>query len=216
MKIIGSSLVVACAIVSTSASAQVAAGSFSGPRVELRGGYDFLNLEGSVTDGTNSITRDEGESGASYGGEIGYDYRSNNLVFGAYAGIEGSTTKECGELYGLDELCLKSGRNITAGVRVGAVVSDNFMIYAKGGYSNGRAKVTYQDYELILADVDEGRNLSGFHLGAGAEAEIGGHVYGRLEYVYSDYGKDSVQLDDGAFSLKPTRHQVLYGMGVRF
>lgn len=216
MKVVFASAALLGVMVSTSAGAQATEGSFDGPRIEIRGGWDFLNLEGSVTDGTNSITREEGKSGASYGGEIGYDYRRNNLVFGGYAGIEGSSVKECDELFGLDELCLKSGRNITAGVRIGSVVSDNFMIYAKGGYSNGRLQATYRDFELILADVNEGENLSGFHLGAGIEGEVGGNIYGRLEYVYSDYGKQTVRVEDGAFSLKPTRHQVLYGMGVRF
>jgi len=216
MKMVLAGTAFAALMIAAPASAQEPGGSFSGPRIEVRGGWDFLNLEATLSDGTDRIVRDGGKSGASYGDEIGYDNRTGNLVVGGYAGIEGSTVKECAELLGNDELCLKSGRNITAGLRVGTVVSDNFMIYAKGGYSNGRATLEYRDNDLAYWDMNLGDNLSGFHLGAGVEGELRGGVYGRLEYVYSDYGSESVQVDNLRAASQPTRHQVLYGMGVRF
>lgn len=216
MKMVLAGISFAALMIAAPVSAQERSGSFDGPRIEVRGGWDFLNLEATLSDGTDRIARDEGKSGASYGGEIGYDYRSGNVVVGAYGGIEGSTVKECAEVLGNDEACLKSGRNITAGLRVGSVISDNFMIYAKGGYSNGRAKLEYRDYDLAYWDVNLGQNLSGFHLGAGIEGEMSGGIYGRLEYVYTDYGSESVRVDEIRVGFQPTRHQVLYGMGVRF
>jgi outer membrane immunogenic protein len=216
MKIAISGAAAVAVLISVPAFAQEGAEGFNGPRIEARAGWDHPNLEVSLTDGVDSITRDAGKDGVSYGGEVGYDHRSNNLMIGGYVGIEGSTTKECGELYGEDRLCIRSGRNITAGVRVGVVLDPSFMLYGKGGYSNGRATVDYQDYELILSDVDEGRNFDGFHLGAGLETQLPGGIYGRLEYVYTGYGKATISDEEVTAGLKPSRHQVLYGMGVRF
>ncbi|MEG3088100.1 outer membrane protein [Sphingomonas sp. PB4P5] len=217
MKIIGLSAAVAIAAISTPALAQETGPSFNGPRIEARVGWDSPDLRVTLSDGTDSISRSASKSGVTYGGEIGYDYSPDNkFVIGGYVGLEESTTKSCSELYGEDRACLKAGRNITAGARVGAVVQDSFLLYGKGGYSNGRTSVTYRDYELILADVDEGKNFDGFHLGAGVEGDLAGGIYGRLEYVYSSYGKTSVAADDFSASLKPTRHQIVYGMGIRF
>lgn len=209
--------VVVVALVSTPALAQDIVPSFDGPRIELRAGWDQPDVRVTLSDGVNRISRSGSKSGATYGGEVGYDFSTTNkLIIGAYAGIEGSTTKSCGELYGEDRLCIRAGRNITAGVRVGAVVTDSLMIYGKGGYSNGRASVDYKDFELILADENLHRNFDGFHIGGGIEASIQGGVYGRLEYVYTKYGRISAALEDANASLRPTRHQVVYAMGLRF
>lgn len=217
MKIVALGAAAVAAFVSTSAYAQDIVPSFDGPRIELRAGWDHPDVRVTLSDGVDSISRSAGKSGVTYGGEIGYDYRtSGNLVIGAYAGIDGSTTKSCGELYGQDRLCIRAGRNITAGARIGAVVGQSFLVYGKGGYSNGRASVDYQDYELILADQNEHGNFDGFHVGGGVEAAISGGLYGRLEYIYTKYGSVSATLDGATASLKPTRHQVAYAMGVRF
>jgi len=217
MKIVAFAAAAVVACISTSAFAQDIVPSFDGPRIELRAGWDHPDVRVTLSDGVDSISRSAGKSGVTYGGEVGYDVRTNgNLVIGAYAGIDGSTTKACGELYGEDRLCVRAGRNITAGARIGAVVGQSFLLYGKGGYSNGRVSVDYQDYELILADENEHRNFDGFHVGGGVEAAISGGIYGRLEYIYTKYGRISADLGGATASLKPTRHQVAYAMGVRF
>ena len=216
MNIVAFGAAVALAFISAPALAQDTGSPFTGPRIEGRVGWDGPRIRASASDGQNSISRTASKSGVVYGGEVGYDHAINTLVLGGYAGIEGSTAKECGELYGEDRLCLRSGRSITAGARLGFVARPSVMLYGKGGYSSGRAEIDYQDYELILADVNEGQNLDGFHLGAGVEASLRGGLYGRLEYVYSDYGKARAELDGVSASIAPSRHQVVYGMGFRF
>ncbi|MES3153677.1 outer membrane protein [Sphingomonas faeni] len=217
MKIVALGAAALAALVSTSAFAQDIVQTFNGPRIELRAGWDNPDIRATLSDNRNRVSRSADKSGFTYGGEVGYDYSPDNkLVIGGYAGVEGSTTKACSELYGLDRLCVRAGRNITAGARVGAVVGESFLVYGKGGYSNGRVSVDYRDYELILADENVGRNLDGFHVGAGVEAALSGGVYGRLEYVYTKYGRLSAETDVISASLKPTRQQVVYAMGVRF
>jgi outer membrane immunogenic protein len=217
MKFVAYAAAVAAVAIASPAVAQDAEPAFSGPRIEARVGWDRPDVRVTLSDGVDQISRSAGKSGVTYGGEVGYDIRAGQmLVLGGYAGLEGSTTKACDELYGEDRICIRAGRNITAGARIGAVLSPMLMVYGKGGYSNGRVSIDYQDYELILADVDEASNLDGFHLGAGIEASINRRIYGRLEYIYSNYGKLSASVDDITGSVKPTRHQVAYAMGVRF
>lgn len=217
MKIVAMGAVVAAAFVSTSASAQDIVQTFNGPRIELRAGWDNPDIRATLQDAGNRVSQSADKSGVSYGGEVGYDFSPDNkMVIGAYAGLEGSTVKACGELYGADRLCLRAGRNITAGARVGVVLDQKFLIYGKGGYSNGRVSVDYRDYEFILPDENVGRTFDGFHVGGGIEASVGSGVYGRLEYVYTNYGRVSAETEVLTASLKPTRQQVVYAMGVRF
>lgn len=208
---------VAAACSTAPASARDIVQTFNGPRIELRAGWDNPDIRATLQDGQNRVSQSADKSGVTYGGEVAYDFSPNTkMVVGAYAGVEGSTVKACGELYGEDRLCVRAGRNINAGARVGAVIGDNILVYGKGGYSNGRVTVDYRDYEFILPDENVGRNLDGFHVGGGIEAAIGSGIYGRLEYVYTKYGRVSAEIDTVTASLKPTRQQVVYAMGVRF
>lgn len=208
---------VATSLTAVPAVAQDGASVFTGPRVEGRVGYDNATIRASVTDGVDRFSRSAGRSGAVYGGELGYDAAAGaNVLIGGYVGLEGATTEECGELYGVDELCLSAGRSITAGARIGTRLGQRFAVYGKGGYSNTRVTFDYQDYEFIIPDYRESTNVDGFHLGAGVEGALPGGIYGRLEYVYTGYGEASATVDDITATLKPHRHQVVYGMGIRF
>ncbi|MGH6613797.1 MULTISPECIES: outer membrane beta-barrel protein [Sphingomonas] len=181
---------VAMLAVATPAMAQDATEEFKGgARVEARVGVDHVRLS---FDG-DSV----GRTGFDYGVEAGYDAALSGFVVGAYAGIEGSTTKAC-EL----GTCLKAGRNITAGVRVGGVVGKG-LLYAKGGYSNGR---------LSIEDTDLAGNADGFHLGVGYEVNVSANTYVKAEYVYTNYSVGDIAGDD----LDLQRHQGLIGVGFRF
>src|SRR3546814_20454988 len=85
-----------------------------------------------------------------------------------------------------DSARLKTGRDLYAGVRVGGPITQNVMLYAKGGYTNAKVKSVYDDGAGVsLSDSDE---LDGYRLGAGVEYARG-PILGRLEYRYSSYGK---------------------------
>jgi outer membrane immunogenic protein len=203
--------VLAAAAAATPAYAQEPVQSpFTGARVEGRVGFD--RAEVSVDDGTDDLS--DGKSGVVYGGEAGFDFDLGNVVLGAYAGIEGSSVKACSELFGQDELCLKAGRNITVGGRVGVPLGSRSLLYAKGGYSNGKVKVTYEDFENIIDDVSDSQNLDGFHVGGGIETLFGERAYGKLEYVYTGY--NSGDEGDDTISGDLNRHQVVAAVGIRF
>jgi len=197
---------VAALVIATPAMAQDQGPEFKGgARVEARIGLDDV------------VVRVEDESGSkagfSYGGEIGYDYvTTSGFVLGAYAGIDGSTTKECTEVFGKDEACLKAGRNITAGVRAGGVVRSG-LLYLKGGYSNGRATVAYRDTVTPANNFKLSDNADGWHIGAGYELPISANTYAKIEYVFTKY---SINDDDFNIDASLKRHQGLVGFGYRF
>ncbi len=181
---------VAMLAVATPAMAQDTTEGFKGgARIEARGALDHVRVS---VDGDG-----EGKSGFGYGVEAGYDAALSSIVVGAYVGIEGSTTKECIS-DSFAEGCVKAGRNFTAGVRVGGTVGKG-LLYAKGGYSN-------------VDDFDEGRNLDGFHLGAGYEMDISANTYVKAEYVYTNYKLNR----DLGVNVDLERHQGLVGVGFRF
>ncbi|MGY4397286.1 outer membrane immunogenic protein [Sphingomonas sp. UYAg733] len=181
---------VAMLAVATPAMAQDTVEEFKGgARIEARAVLDHVRL---------SVDNDSaGKTGFGYGVEAGYDGTFSGFVVGAYAGIEGSTTKACDDFD-----CIKAGRNITVGVRAGSVVGKG-LLYVKGGYSNGR---------LEIEDTDFGANTDGFHLGAGYEVNVSANTYVKAEYVYTNYSVGDTLGSD--FDLQ--RHQGLVGVGFRF
>ena len=96
------------------------------------------------------------------------------------------------------------------------MIGSDALFYGKAGYSNGRIRLTYEDFENILGDFDEGENLDGFHVGAGPEVQLSGSSYAKLEYVYTQYNAFDYSDTDVDVDVDLNRHQVLLGVGVRF
>ena len=123
------------------------------------------------------------QDGLLYGVGVGYDFNAGPVVLGVEADITDSTTK-----FGP----LVSDRDLYVGARVGTVVGKS-LLYAKAGYTNARLELG-----------SDGENLDGIRLGAGVEYALGGNMFLKGEYRYSNYEFD--------FS----RHQVVGGFGFRF
>ena len=191
----------------------------SGPRIEVRVGHDEVHSELEID---NSARRDEGSAnGIGFGVEAGADFRvSSSFLVGAYVGADFSDVNECGEVFGDDELCTKSGRNFTVGARAGLPVTDGGLIYIKGGLSRANIRASYidDDGDDRFDDKDAVR---GYHLGAGfelglGEVGLGDRFYVKGEYVHTRY-RNAFGSDLGTGeSYNPTRHQILVGAGVRF
>ncbi|MFZ3482372.1 outer membrane protein [Sphingomonas sp. 3-13AW] len=204
-------------LVAAPAAAQSGPSVTSGGRVEARFGWDRAEFKDRIFAGDLAIERKDGKSGIAYGVEAGYDYvlDTSPILIGAYAGLAGSNIKDCERTPFGDRFCLKRGRNITVGARVGYVLSRG-VVYLKGGYSNSRLKQKYTDADFPELNFNEGKNFGGFHLGAGGEVMITDSVYGKLEYVYTDYSNEK-SFDDGVYeNFGSKRHQIVAGVGLRF
>jgi outer membrane immunogenic protein len=186
-------------------STAAAAADFTGPRVEARVGWDSGELSSEFLGERFALDGD----GVAYGLELGYDQGFGGAVIGAYGGFELSSTKLCIREED-EEFCAKMRRNFTAGVRAGALVSPPVLLYAKGGYSNGRIGL---DDEFEDEDEVSGRSRGGFHLGAGFEYS-GGPTYLRGEYVFTRY--NSFRDEDEGTDARFRRHQVMVSVGYRF
>ena len=159
---------------------------FEGVRVEGLAGYD----EGFV-----------------YGGAVGYDLRAGGVVIGIEGEATDSTAEDCldSALLPGDRLCALQGRDLFGGLRIGVPIGDKALIYAKGGYTNTRLIIDYDDGTAGgLGDSRVGDNFSGARVAGGIEFSLGGRAYIKGEYRYSNY-------EDGL-----DKHDGVAGIGIRF
>jgi outer membrane immunogenic protein len=166
---------------------------FTGPRIEGQLGWDRVQGEGG------------GKSDdLMYGVNVGYDAQMGGAVIGAEAEYSDSSNRACAGARTVADprLCLKAGRDLYVGGRVGTAVGASTLVYAKAGYTNADAKFTSDDGddETTLAKD----HLDGVRVGAGVEQSLGGKAYVKGEYRYSNY-EQGVE-----------RHQALAGVGIRF
>ena len=199
-------LIAAAALIGASAAS---AADFTGPWVELRGGFDIVQLKASGNGASVSASK----SGFVYGAAAGYDLAIGaNAIAGVQIGGYGTTTKVCAEVYGNDEACLKAGRDLEVLARLGFKAAPDTLIYGLAGYANGRISGTYVDFSNPANNESGGSNGGGLRVGAGVEQSFG-KMFAKAEYRYTSYTKSDLGFDaDVGFN----RHQVLAGVGVHF
>jgi outer membrane immunogenic protein len=151
--------------------------SFNGGNVAALVGFDHAEFAG------------ESGSGVLYGIGAGYDFQSGGAAFGIQLEAADATTKNC-DL----GVCIRAGRDLYAGGRIGGVVNNKTLIYALAGYSNARVSV----------DGFGGESLNGIRGGLGVEHQPGNNWFFRFEGRYTNY--------EQGFS----RWQGVAGVGVRF
>lgn len=198
--VIAASALALAASAAAPAMAQDARPAFDGPYIAALGGYDKVQVDTPIGDGS--------DDGILFGGVVGFDKNINGAVFGIEGEYSDSNVKETvsNALVRGDRASLKTGRDLYAGIRIGGEVTPGVMLYAKGGYTNAKVKASYSDGVDTISGSDE---LDGYRLGAGVETTVRG-LLGRLEYRYSDYGNYE------GLGLQPDRHQVAAMIGYRF
>ena len=203
--------VAALGVMSTPALAQ----EFGGLRAEARLGWDNAGLELEPTAGIPAGDFSDDASTISYGAEVGYDLTFNRLVLGAYAGVDFAQAEGCSTVLGNDRACFEAERNITVGGRAGFAVTPQALLYAKGGYSNGRVSARYDNFGDLFGEVSDSGSRSGYHLGAGAELDVG-PLYVKAEYVHTRYSDFELGALGASATGSVNRNQVLAGVGLRF
>ncbi|MCW2390158.1 outer membrane immunogenic protein [Sphingobium sp. B11D3B] len=193
----------AAVIVATPAAAQEGP-TFSGLSLAVLGGYDSVRLSDGVDNGSSDDF--------AYGVSLSYNADLGSAVVGVEAEVADSEVKESvtDQFVTGDELSLSAARDLYVGVRAGAKLAPNALIYAKAGYTNARLKVSYTDG---VDSISDGDNLDGYRLGAGVEYSFGRFGI-RGEYRFSDYGK--LKFDDVDTGISMQRHQVMVGLVGKF
>mgnify|MGYP003577400949 CR=1 FL=1 len=194
MRFLAKTLILPAILVPAPARAQDAE-PFTGPSVVAIGGVDHASGGGFK------------DTGVLYGGAVTYDLGAGKLRYGVEGEVTGSTRKGCESNVAVtgDRSCFHTGRDLYIGGRLGAVVSDNVMLYGKAGYTNLRSGGSYDDPATTASpDFKGSDNHGGYRVGAGVEYNAGNFLV-RTEYRFSDY--------DG---LAGGRHQGTVGLGFRF
>lgn len=165
-------------------AAAVAAIAFATPALaQDEATFTGFRVEGLIGYDVVSTPAISDQDGLLYGIGIGYDFNAGPVVLGVEADVTDSTTKIAG---------IVSDRDLYVGARVGTVVGQS-LLYAKAGYTNAR-----------LESPVGNANFDGVRLGAGVEYALGGNMFLKGEYRYSNYEADL------------SRHQVVGGFGIRF
>jgi outer membrane immunogenic protein len=205
-------LLAASALVAIAPAAAQDAPNYSGPRAELRAGYEFVQsgVRSTQEFGERGVFGDDASNEEGMiGAEIGYDAALSGFVVGGYAGFEYSDANigSAGRPY-----TFNTGNNMTVGVRAGIALNPGALLYVKGGYSRGKLKVVNEGPNpALFADYDSVRD--GYHIGAGVELPFGTRYYARGDYVYHRYSPFDVTAND---TLKFSRHQLVAAVGIRF
>jgi len=196
------------------ALAQDAPANFNGLYAGIQGGWQQDRQTLRVTSGgteTKAVSKDDG---LAYGGQVGYDFRlSPSTVFGVEVALTGRTGN--GRFNnGAGIADLSQGRTVSATGRLGYLVDPSGLLYVRGGYANGQYKL-----DNGLTRVSEDRD--GYTVGAGYERMLTQNVSARVEYNYSDFGKDDLPVVAAALAatsadLKYRRHAVTAGINFRF
>jgi outer membrane immunogenic protein len=176
------------AVLGTALLAATPALADSGPRVEAVVGWDHVSLDESQY-GLGTY----GKSGFAYGGALGYDWSLAPMVsVGVDGEIDGSTAR-----YNRGISTLSVGRDVYIGGRATLAISPITRIYGKVGYANGSLTAT-------APGLFTSGNRDGVRLGVGIQQSLAPHVYGLVEYRYTNY-QDNL-----------SRNQLMTGLGFRF
>jgi outer membrane immunogenic protein len=152
-----------------------------------------------------------GAAGAVGGGQFGYNWQLRNLVLGVEADLQGSTIEDnrsCG-LY-----CQPTNPGVfarydqkldwfgTVRGRVG-LTSGPVLSYVTGGLAYGGVKTSVSESlpgpggAVVLSSAGISETRTGWTIGSGVEAALGGNWTGKLEYLYLDLGTQSTALPFG-------------------
>jgi outer membrane immunogenic protein len=159
------------------------ASGWAGFYIGIEGGGDW----GQFTQ-TNTITNVSlgtfKQQGALFGGTIGYNAQSGNIVYGLESDLSWtnlSGTQNCGPTR--TNICTTDMRAIgTTRARLGVTVMPNALVYATGGLAYADIHATR---DVGATESDNWRAT--WVLGVGAEIMIMPHLSLKGEYLYTDF-----------------------------
>jgi len=164
-------------------------------------GYSWGDI--AQTGGSRDFSMEH--EGALISGLVGYNWQAGSLVFG----LEGEVGS--GGLAGEAAGGLKSEINVLGALRgrLGVLTGPSMLIY-------GTAGLTAVDLDLTAAGTTQSQTFVGYQVGAGAEIELASQWSLRLEYIYTDLGKERVDFSGLQNTYDPEFHTLRAGLSIRF
>lgn len=177
---------------------------FNGPYVGVQAGLNHDEV-GTVATEIGDLAIDRERDSFVGGAFAGYDFRvASNVVIGAEAGFSFTSSDSITRTSSDSLARINPSYAFDLSARAGYLVTDNTLLYVRGGYDNVRARITRDTRGVVLRDKD---TFDGWMIGGGVERLVTDSITARLEYRYSDLGGG-----DSSFE----RHQALLGLAYRF
>ena len=153
---------------------------------------------------------DETADGFGGGGFIGYGQvnRGGYGAIEAELGYDGADWSATGGGLTLD---VETRLTYGVGVRIGAVIDDNYLIYGRAGWVRTNAELTATLAGVGSVSVDE--DYDGFRFGGGVESIWGNFGY-RAEYTYTIYSVDDFAV--GGIAVEEDINQHLFRVGIAY
>lgn len=195
---------VAAVALTVGLASPAAAEPFNGPFVGAQVGWS-QHEAGTPTTPLGELPIDRSRDAVSGGVYAGYDAKlGSSFVLGAEAGVQFTDRDELSGGTDVARFTIDPKRSIDLTARAGYLVTENTLLYARGGYTNARFSTSVEDASG-LTRVSENRD--GWLVGGGLEHAFTDNLSARAEYRYSDLSER-----DGKFD----RHQALVGFSYRF
>jgi outer membrane immunogenic protein len=93
--------------------------------------------------------------------------------------------------------------------RAGFAPNDRILVYGTAGAAAKSLRVT-------TATSDDRNAVCGWTAGAGIDAKLTDKVFGRVEYRYTDYGKEAFNVGGTRQDVRDNSNTVEAGIGVKF
>lgn len=173
---------------------------FSGPHVGVEAEYLWgkIDPEGFDDAGDDPIPGHDGKDVLG-GASAGYDWQSDGLVFGlfgsvAFGKVEASSPLTTLTIQGNEGVTIEHhgfSTDLTLlaklGGRIGAVVADNILVYAKGGVALGRLRITETGDN---AAADRKTTPTGYVAGAGIDVRLDDNWIVGVSWEHVDLGDE--------------------------
>lgn len=177
---------------------------FNGPFVGVQGGWSQSDV-GTPSTPLGDVPVGRTNDSVVGGAFAGYDHKiGSRVVIGAEAGVQAGADDSIVRNSSAGRITVDPRYSFDLTARAGYLVSDNTLIYARGGYTNARVRTSIDDGAGIRTASS---HRDGWLVGGGVERAITDNISARVEYRYADLSEG-----DGRFD----RHQALVGVAYRF
>jgi outer membrane immunogenic protein len=177
---------------------------WSGLYLGATAGYSFGTTNASGDVGSFSFDQ-EGVTGTLL---AGYNWQIGSTVFGIEADVG---TGDLGASTATAPGAVSSELTVFGSLRgrAGFLLSPALLLYATAG-------LAWADMEFALAGATQSETFLGYQVGAGTELAITPNWGLRLEYIFTDFGSETLTQTGGSNTFDPDFHTVRAGLSFKF
>ena len=188
--------------------------TWSGPYVGVNAGIAFL--KDSLSSNAAITSSNQSDTGFIGGAQAGWNFQSNNLVFGLegdinYLNVKSSMTVAGGS-FSADYDWLATLR-----ARVGlTALSDSTLFYVTGGLALTGLDMSGIAGAAAVVTASQSKVLAGWTIGGGVEHEFAKDWTVKAEYLYANFEAKNLSVGAVTYGVKPDMHIVRIGLNRRF